>query len=313
MSRALTVATRSGDLAIAQTRMVISALKQAHPNLRIEIKEITTSGDRDRRTALWNLKNTGFFTSQVEDALIAREADFAVHSFKDLPTAPREGLAITAVYDRVYVEDCIVAKGKMDSIAQLAPGARIGTSSLRRVAQLRRIKPDLVPVTIRGNVKTRTKLVESGQVDAVILARAGIERLEMQDRISLVFDPHEFLPAAAQGALAIQTRTDDETVNEIITAINDKTARTSAQAERQVMATMRCGCHAPVGVYANIEADEINIQAFISDVSADRFLTFSIGGPVDQSIDLANAVADQLLSSGGAEILEELERQRRDS
>jgi hydroxymethylbilane synthase len=312
MSRTLTVATRGGDLAIAQTRHVISALKRSHPDLEVRIHEVTTSGDRDRRTALWNLKSTGFFTSQVEDALLAGQADFAVHSFKDLPTAPRDDLAIAAVFDRVHVEDCIVATGKLGSLDQLPPGARIGTSSLRRAVQLKRLRSDLVPTPIRGNVRTRMKLAGSEQADAVILARAGLERLGLGDKISMAFDPTQFLPAAAQGALAIQTRADDPVANELIAAIDDYASRTTSLAERQVLTTMRCGCHAPVGVYAQLNGDQLNIRAFVSDVDAGRFISRSLSGPATDGVDLAKSLAEQLLSAGGAKILEELEKSRSD-
>ncbi|GAG09143.1 unnamed protein product, partial [marine sediment metagenome] len=181
MRKLLTVATRGGRLAIAQTEIVSSLLKKIYPALQIETKKITTAGDRDRRTALWNLKDTGFFTSQVEDALLAGEADFAVHSFKDLPTRCRDGLTITAVCERQFAEDCLIAAApagnKQGSIEQLGTSAKIGTSSLRRAAQLKHLREDLKPTSIRGNVLTRVRLLEEGKFDAVILARAGIERL----------------------------------------------------------------------------------------------------------------------------------------
>jgi hydroxymethylbilane synthase len=244
--------------------------------------------------------------------LLAHEADFAVHSFKDLPTAPRDDLAITAVFDRIHVEDCVVAPSKLDSLDQLPAGAKIGTSSLRRAVQLRRLRPDLAPTPIRGNVRTRMNLAGSDQADAVILARAGLERLSLADHISMTFDPTQFLPASAQGALAIQTRSDDPAAIELIAAIDDHASRTTALAERQVLTTMRCGCHAPVGVYANIEADQISIRAFISDVNAERFISRIESGSASNGIDLARSMAEQLLSAGGAQILEELEKSRSD-
>ena len=158
--KTLTVATRGGALAIAQTEIVINALKKVYPNLQIEIKEIITKGDRDRRTTLWNLKETGFFTSLLEDALLASEADFAVHSFKDLPTRLRDGLTISAVCDRQFAEDCLIASKPIASIEELAHAAKVGTSSLRRVAQLRCLRSDLNPTPIRGNVPTRIKKLE---------------------------------------------------------------------------------------------------------------------------------------------------------
>jgi hydroxymethylbilane synthase len=303
-------------LAIAQTRHVIAALKKIHPALHIAVKEITTTGDKDRRTALWTLKETGFFTSQVEDALIAREADFAVHSFKDLPTAQREGLTITAVFDRNFVEDCLAAKQPLhrkasltgDSIEKLPTGAKIGTSSLRRAAQLKHLRSDLIPKPIRGNVQTRLRKLDAGQFDAVLLARAGLERLSLADKISLILDPAMFIPAPAQGALAVQTRADDVETNEIIALIDDENARTTTVSERRILTTMQCGCHAPVGAYAEIDSGNIHIRAFISDLEGENFISRELAGPAKDAEKLAEKIAKELLGAGGKEILESLER-----
>ena len=306
--KSLTVATRGGALAIAQTEYVIATLKKIHPGLEIRIKEITTTGDKDRRTALWTLKETGFFTSQVEDALTAHEADFAVHSFKDLPTAQREGLAIGAVFDRNFVEDCLVATSPVESIDQLPADAKIGTSSLRRAAQLKHLRADLVPTPIRGNVHTRLRKLDTGQFDAILLARAGLQRLGLADKISFVFDPAVFIPAPAQGALGIQTRADDEKTNEIITAIDDENARTTTAAERKILTTMQCGCHAPVGAYAEIDGGDIHIRAFISEVDGKNFIGRELAGPAEDAENLAEKVASELLKAGGKELLESLEK-----
>ncbi len=307
MRKVLTVATRGGRLAIAQTRIVISALKKVYPALQIETKKITTTGDRDRRTALWNLKDTGFFTSQVEDALLAGQADFAVHSFKDLPTHQREGLTIAAVCERQFAEDCLMTAGSVSSIEQLPQSAKIGTSSLRRAAQLRSLRADLKPTSIRGNVLTRVRRLEEGKFDAIILARAGLERLGLANKISFCFDPEQFIPAPAQGALAVQTRTDDTVTTNLIAALNDKRASTITFVERQVLVTMQCGCHAPVGAFAKIDGDDIEICAFISDLQGKNFIRRHIKGPVTDATDLAEKLANQLLNAGGTKILASLE------
>jgi hydroxymethylbilane synthase len=301
-----TVATRGTELAIAQTQVIISALKKIHPDIQIKIKKITTKGDRDKRTALWNLKSTAFFTSQVENALLSGQADFAVHSFKDLPTLLRKGLIITAVCDRKFPEDCLLANGAIDSIKQLPQSAKIGTSSLRRAAQIKHLRVDLEPVPIRGNVPTRIKLLEQGKFDAVILARAGIERLGLSKKISLSFDPRKFIPAPAQGALAVQTRTDDQTITKLIAAIDDKNLRTITFAERRILITMECGCHAPVGAFAEISGNNMKIHAFISDLEAKNFISRYITADADR---LTEKIANDLLDAGGREILEKLEKQ----
>jgi hydroxymethylbilane synthase len=305
----LTVATRRGDLAVAQTKIIISALKKTHPDIQIKIKKITTKGDLDKRTALWDIKSTGFFTSQVEDALLSGEADLAVHSFKDLPTQQRKGLTIIAICERTFAEDCLIANDAIDSIKQLPQSAKIGTSSLRRAAQIKHLRADLTPAPIRGNVPTRIKLLQQGKFDAVILARAGIERLGLGGKISLCFDPEQFIPAPAQGALAVQTKIDDPAVTKLIAAIDDKNLRAITLAERQVLVTMQCGCHAPVGAFAKITGNNMEICAFISDVEAKNFISRRITGLAADAHKLAEKIANDLLDVGGREILKKLEKQ----
>jgi len=307
MSKALTVATRAGTLAIKQTQIVVGALVKIHPDIQVRIRKITTKGDRDRRTVLWDLRDTGFFTSQVEDALLAGQADFAVHSFKDLPTRQREGLAIAAVCDRQFAEDCLVAATPISSVQQLPDAAKIGTSSLRRAAQVRRLREGFQVTPIRGNVQTRIRRLEAGEVDAIILARAGMERLGLTEKISYCFDPKQFTPAPAQGALAVQTRSDDIATTKLVAAIDDNNTRTATFAERQVLMTTQCGCHAPVGAFAEIAGAEIVIRAFISDLQGEEFLTREITGPASKAEELAEQIAEQLLEAGGREILDELE------
>jgi len=304
--KVLTVATRGGDLAIAQTRIVTDALKKIYPDIQTKVRKITTRGDRNRRTALWNLRTSGFFTSKVEDALLTEEADFAVHSFKDLPTHQSEGLTIAAVCDRQFPEDCLVTKDTITSIGRLPESAKIGTSSLRRVAQIKRLRADLQPVSIRGNVTTRLKHLEAGSFDAIILARAGIERLGSGNKISFCFDPTEFIPAPAQGALAIQTRTDDVETNELVSVIDEERVRITTFAERQVLVTMQCGCHAPVGAFAKIVGGDIEIHAFISNVDGRVFIRRQITGPAEKACTLAEKIANDLLAFGGKEILASL-------
>ena len=306
--KVLTVATRRGELAIAQTRLVIAALKANHPEIEIRIREITSTGDRDRQTALWDLKDTGFFTSQLEDALLAGAADLAVHSFKDLPTQERPGLAVTAIYGRQWPEDCLLAKRPVESIDDLPPSARVGTSSLRRAAQLRRLRPDLELVPLRGNVQTRIHKLHTTDLDAIILARAGLERLGLTDAISLVFDPRAFIPAPAQGALAIQTRSDDESTMAIVRSLDEEQSRALALAERQVLATMQCGCHAPVGAYAECRGDAIEVYAFISDVQGRNMIRRQARGSVSEAVQVGERVAQELLDAGGREILRDLEK-----
>ncbi len=308
MIKTLTVATRAGDLAIAQTGIIVSALKKIYPDINIKIKKITTSGDKDRVTSLWELKDSGFFTSQLEETLLAGQADFAVHSFKDLPTEQRKGLSVAAIYKRDYAQDCLVSKEAINSIEQLKPSAKIGTSSLRRAVQIKRLRSDFEIAPIRGNVQTRIRQLDKGYFDAVILARAGLERIGMGDKISLCFEPSEFISAPAQGALAVQTRSADREIVDMLACVDDEKTREEVLAEREVLTIMRCGCHAPVGVFAKIENDAITIDAFISDLQGENFIKRKVAGQAGDSIKLAGQIAKELLDAGGNEILEELKR-----
>lgn len=307
--KVLTATTRGGDLAVTQTQIIISALKKNCPDLQINVRKLTTKGDLDKRTHLWDLKSSGFFTSHLEDALLAGKADFAVHSFKDLPTQQREGLAIAAVCERTFAEDCLIANVSVDSINQLPQSAKIGTSSLRRAAQIKHLRADLVPVPVRGNVPTRIKLLQQGKFDAIILARAGLERLGLGEKISLCFDPQHIIPAPAQGALAVQTRIDDPVTTKLIAAIDDKKLRTITFTERRILAVMQCGCHAPVGAYAKITAGNMEICAFISDLEGKNFISRRLTGPAADADTIAEKIADELLDAGGRKILDKLEKQ----
>ena len=308
MSRVLTIATRRGALAVAQTQIIVTALIERNPGLDVKVKEVTSEGDLDRRTALWDLKDAGFFTSRLEEVLLAGEADLAVHSLKDLPTHPREGLVIAAICDRRFPEDCLLANEPIGSIDELAAGAKVGTSSLRRAAQLQHSRPDVEAPPIRGNVQTRMQKLRTGEFDAIILAKAGLARLGLTNSISLTFDPRQFIPAPGQGALAIETRSDDESTNAIVRSIDDELARALAGAEREVLTVLQCGCHAPVGAYAEAMVDKMRLTAFIADRYGRSCVRQERIGPASSPLDLGRQVAEDLMAGGGREILEELEK-----
>jgi len=295
----LTIATRTGSLALVQTQIVAAAIQKLYPDLDIRIKKIASEGDKDRRTTLWELKSTGFFTSLLEDALLAGQADLAVHSFKDLPTAIREGLTIEAVLDRKFPEDCLVTASPIKSLDELPNEAIVGTSSLRRTVQLKRLRNDLRCVPIRGNVTTRLKKLEHGdslrdRFDAIVLARAGLERLGLGDKASIIFDPTKFIPSPAQGALAVEIRADDAETKEIISKLDDKDARITTTAERQVFSALGCGCHAPAGVFARLSEGKITIWGCLSDPDGSNFRHATFSGPINDSAKLAKSLADKL-------------------
>jgi len=308
MGKTFIVASRGGKLAIAQSESVINTLGAIWPDVKFEIKLITTEGDKDRRTVLWDLKTSGFFTSQVEDALIAKKADLAVHSFKDLPTETRGQLTVSAICKRDFAEDCLIAAEVITSVEQLPASAKIGTSSLRRAVQIKKLRSDLQPVPIRGNVPTRVRLLKEGKYDAIMLARAGLERLGLEKEISICFEPEKFIPAPAQGALAVQTRAADSELNKLVAGIDDATTRLEALAERQILVTTECGCHAPVGAFAKITGGRIRICAFISDADGANFIRRQIEGLAANALELGEKIAMELLEAGGKEILEKFEK-----
>jgi hydroxymethylbilane synthase len=223
-----------------------------------------------------------------------------------MPTEEREGLTIAAVCERRWAEDCLIGADSPGSIEQLKDSARIGTSSLRRMVQIKNLRKDLKPVPVRGSVPTRIRRLEEGKFDAIILARAGMERLGLGEKISFCFDPQRFIPAPAQGALAVQVRKDDVETSRLISAINDEKTRVVTLAERRILLTMRCGCHTPVGAFAKIVGDDIIIWAFVSDLTAENFIRRQIAGPIKDAEKLAEKLANELLQAGGRKILENL-------
>ncbi|MGA2092206.1 MAG: hydroxymethylbilane synthase [Sedimentisphaerales bacterium] len=318
MKKTLIVATRDGALAVTQTGLVVSAIRKIYPDIDIRIKKITSQGDKDRRTTLWELKSTGFFTTALEDALLAGQADppkgevspkadIAVHSFKDLPTAIREGLVIGAVLKREFPEDCLVSAAsplrglrreggaaRIKSLDELPKGAKVGTSSLRRTVQLKRLRGDLECLPIRGNVNTRLRKLEKGDFDAIVLARAGLERLGLSDKISIVFDPTRFIPSPAQGALAVEIRADDTETKQIVSKLDDKNTRIETEAERLVFSSLECGCHAPAGAFAQVRNSEITVSAFYCEPDGKNYANDTLSGPANDYETIARALAEKI-------------------
>jgi hydroxymethylbilane synthase len=218
-----------------------------------------------------------------------------VHSLKDLPTRQADGLVIAAVMDRAFPEDCLVCNGPANGIQDLPSGIRIGTSSLRRAAQVSSIRPDLQVIPIRGNVETRLARLDSGQVEAVLLARAGLERLGLAYRITTILDPRRFIPAPGQGALAVQVRSDDQATYQIASAIDDAKTRLLVEIERQVLVYTGCGCHAPLGAFAQIIEDTLHLYGFMADPQGKNPILARLTGRLDRPFALARQLANELL------------------
>jgi hydroxymethylbilane synthase len=300
------IATRASKLATTQSGHVKDMIQSICPDAEITFFHVVTKGDVDKTDFLHKVDSVGFFTSEVENALLNNEGDIAVHSLKDLPTAIADGLTVAAIPAREQVCDVIVSRHNISSIHDLPQGATVGTSSLRRIAQLKHLRSDLDCQPLRGNVETRVNKAMSGEVDAIIIAQAGLNRLSMDDSISVVLAPDVFVPAPGQGALAIQTRSDDTELIELLSAIEDKNARLTTNIERSILSKLHGGCSIPLGVYSEISGDMISVIAVISNIDATKYIRETAECKIEDSEIMAEKIAFELLESGGKEILESI-------
>lgn len=301
------IATRGSALAIAQTTRVAERLMAAHPQVRVELVTIQTRGDQQRHVPLWKLEGYGFFTTQVEAALLDGRADLAVHSYKDMPTQSDVRLSAAAIFERTHPEDAAVTASAASCLAEVPDGAVVGTSSPRRMAQLAGLRPDLDVRPLRGNVETRIQKVRNGDYDAIILARAGLERLGMSSEIAFCFDPTVFVAAPGQGALAIQTRADDAATQTLAACLHHTPTALCVQAERAVLAALHPGCHAPVGVHARLMGNELEIFALAAPIQGWPCLRRQVRGDCRCGEVLAAELVEQLRQGGVEDILKPFE------
>lgn len=304
--REILVGTRGSDLALAQAGEVVSMLSESWPERTFTIRTVKTSGDRFSDKAVPSI-GIGVFTLELERALINRSVDLAVHSLKDLPTAQPEGLAITAVLKREDPRDVLISRSGT-ALAELREGARIGTGSVRRAAQLAAYRADFRVVSMRGNVPTRLEKLESMDLDAIVLAAAGLRRLGMESNITEYLEPEIMLPAAGQGVVAIETRVRDSEVIEITRKLEDDTARIEILAERQLLELMGGGCHAPVGALARVEGDGIELRAVVAAPDGSVAVRAESIGTSGDWRAVTWKVAQELQSGGAGEIIERTRR-----
>jgi hydroxymethylbilane synthase len=300
------IATRGSRLAIIQAEIIAELLRNLTNDIKVALVTVTTKGDRDKTDFLHKSDARGVFTSEVEAALLDGRADLAVHSLKDLPTSGTPDLLIAAIPAREYPADALVASKKVGSLSDLHAGATIGTSSPRRIALLHHFRSDLKTVPLRGNVETRLRKVDSGEIDAAVVAYAGLNRLGLADKISAVLAPDEFLPAPGQGALAIQTHAENTEVIALVSQLDDKISRIISQAERNVLAAMHGGCRIPLGAYARVVDDKVVIDAMIADLDGKTLIKRSRSAALEEAKSCAEQLAEELLSAGGREILQRI-------
>jgi hydroxymethylbilane synthase len=266
----LTYATRKSALALAQCRAFCAALRAACPGLELVEEQVVTSGDKIQDRPLSEVGGKGLFVKEIEDALLQGRAHFAVHSIKDVPGLLPPGLALVCIPERADARDVIVAP-KHGTLAALPKGARVGTSSLRRMVALKRARPDLDIVPVRGNVDTRLRKVDAGEYDAIVLARAGLVRLGLEARATDVLSPEDSLPAVGQGALGIECREGDHTTREILSAMHHAETATCVAAERGVLIALEGDCKTPIAAHALRAGKQMRLRAFVADPDGGRY------------------------------------------
>jgi len=308
LKQRLIVGTRGSVLALWQTEHVVEQLKGIAPKPSVEIREIKTHGDLVRDRALSEVGGKGLFVKEIENALLAGEIHLAVHSLKDMPTQLPEGLALGAILKRADPRDALVVREGEGGMALLPPRSRIGTSSLRRRAQLLAARPDLQVLDLRGNVDTRLRKLRDGAYDAVVLAAAGLIRLGHAAAVSEYLSVGLMLPAVGQGALCLEARANDEATRALIASLNHWPTCLAAQSERAFLRRLEGGCQVPIGAYAEVSGDQLHLRGLIASLDGTRLVRDEIHGPAAGASWLGTELAERMLAAGGKAILEEVQR-----
>lgn len=298
------IGTRASQLALWQANWVKSELEKKYPGMAVTLTKIKTIGDKILDVPLAQVGGKGLFVKEIEEAMLRDEIDIAVHSMKDVPTEFPEGLGLYCITEREDPRDALISRKV--KFADLPQGARIGTSALRRQAQLLKVRPDLEMVIIRGNVETRIRKLEEDKLDAVILAAAGLKRLGFTDQVAEYLDADFSIPAIGQGALGIECRLADPVITETIAFFNHPATSYAVRAERALLKQCQGGCQVPIAAHGTVQGDQLRLVGFIAAVDGQRSIRGEINGCVEQCEELGILLADQLLSAGGKEILEEV-------
>jgi len=305
MTQVLRIATRKSQLALWQAEYVRTQLQQAHPGLQVELLKMSTQGDKILDTPLAKVGGKGLFVKELETGLLDGDADIAVHSMKDVPVELPDGLHLAVICPREDPRDAFVSN-TCKSFESLPEGACLGTSSLRRQCQLQALRPDLRIRDLRGNVNTRLLKLDDGEYDAIILAAAGLKRLEMQVRISEYLDPGVSLPAIGQGAVGIECRVDDKRVNDLLAPLNDPNTHIRVLAERAMNHRLQGGCQVPIGGYAELSNGLILLRGLVGRTDGSEIIRGEIAGRPEEAEHLGVVLAEDLLSRGADAILKQL-------
>ena len=304
-SKTIKIGTRGSKLALWQANWVKSALNAGNTSIAVELVPIKTRGDKIIDVPLAKVGGKGLFVKEIEDALLHGRIDLAVHSMKDMPSEIPDGLCVGAIPEREIPQDVLISKKGL-LLHDLMPGARIGTSSLRRSAQLLHARPDLVILPLRGNIDTRLKKLETENLDAIILAAAGVKRLGLENRITEYMDENVMLPAVGQGALCIEIRQNDPEIEPIIAALNHQETWTVVMGERAFLNRLEGGCQVPIAAHGKIEQNTFTLCGLVASVDGTNIIKETLSGPEDSSESIGVKLADRLLSMGAKNIMENL-------
>lgn len=300
----LRIGTRGSALALWQAEWVKAQLLAAHEELAVELLVIKTTGDKILDVPLAKVGGKGLFVKEIEEALLDGKADLAVHSVKDMPAELPDGLHLAVMPPREDPRDALISRNGA-GLEALPHGARVGTSSLRRAAQLLHLRPDLRIETLRGNVDTRLRKLESEGFDAIVLAAAGLKRMELSHVVSEYLEPERMLPAVGQGALGIETRTGDAFTNEMVASLAHPETMTIVRAERAFLKRLEGGCQVPIGAHATMEGETLILTGMVADLEGVRLIRKELRGDAQQPEVVGERLAEVILESGGAEILAE--------
>lgn len=307
MKNLIRIGTRGSQLALWQAHWVKKAIEQQWPEITVELVVIKTTGDKIQDVPLSKVGGKGLFVKEIEEALINGGIDLAVHSMKDMPAELPHGLCISAVPERENPLDALLTR---DSIAldDLPLGARVGTSSLRRSSQLLHLRPDLKIMPLRGNLDTRLKKLAGGDLDAIVLATAGLKRLGLDHYITTVLDPDTMLPAVGQGALCIEGRTNDDSTAKAVTGLDHAVTHFAVMAERAFLHRLEGGCQVPIAGHATIENEKLEVTGLVAELDGSLLIKEQATGPCDRAVSLGRGLAEKLLALGADAILEKLEQ-----
>ena len=306
-ARTLRIATRKSPLALWQANFVKDRLEALHPDLQVELVPMSTQGDKILDTPLAKVGGKGLFVKELETAMLEGRADIAVHSMKDVPVEFPDGLGLHTICEREDPRDAFVSN-HFNQIGELPQGAVVGTSSLRRQCQLRAARPDLVIRDLRGNVNTRLAKLDAGEYDAIILAAAGLKRLEMAHRIAAFIEPEQSLPANGQGAVGIECRLDDHELHALLAPLEHPETRIRVLTERAMNRALQGGCQVPIGAYALVQGEEVWLRGLVGSPDGTRVIRDEIRGPLAEGEALGHTLAQRLLAAGADVILAEVYR-----